>query len=228
MCHILPQALYTSLLPRFAGKAVYLTGHSQGGARAALVSMWREKKFGEILPTYTFAGTGLQCAVRYSLPSAYADDVDIARAHPQITQYVHALDPYGWIDHQAGRVCVYGVDDLRGTRGAGGTLRGGGFSPTRAFCERIIGYSGPQLLLPGSALASDFAACRYFTHWSSSLGYWSSVFHALVFVPSSPRTPSCPKQDAVLGEDGTTDVCTRPFYECTSVLVENPSNYPTE
>lgn len=88
-----------------------LTGHSQGGTRAALVSMWRKKKFAETIPAYTFAGTGVQCAVRGALPKAYSDDVDVTVAHAQITQYVHALDPYGWIDHQppGTQICSYGT-----------------------------------------------------------------------------------------------------------------------
>ena len=49
-----------------------------------------------------------------------------------------------------------------------------------------MGYSGAQLLLPGGKLQENFAACRYFTHWSASLSYWL-------------------EKDEVLLADGSTD-----------------------
>ena len=99
----LTKQIFTALLPTVdATKTLYITGHSQGGGRASLVAMWREKKFAEIIPTYTFDGVGVQCAVRYALPTAYAADVDVGVGHAQITQYAHVLDAYGRMDYQVG------------------------------------------------------------------------------------------------------------------------------
>eukprot|EP00392_Amoebophrya_sp_AT5.2_P014123 g14261.t1 len=175
----LTKQLVDAILPTVAGKNLYLTGHSQGGGRAQLVSMWLEKQKGMTVPTYTFDGVGVQCAVRYALPAAYAADVDVTVLHPQITQYVHALDAYGQMDFQGGRVCKYGTGELRDRTT---------YSAARDFCERSVGWAGARLLV-GPLFEEEeknFAMCRYFTHWSTSV-----VFYL--------------EQDAVLLADGTTD-----------------------
>jgi hypothetical protein len=166
-------------LPDGAGTSgnVYLTGHSQGGGRASLASMWIKKSWNKEYQTYVFSAVGTQCAVRYALPDVYASDVDVTAVHSHITNYVHVLDAYGRMDYGNGEVCLFGQTDLRDTTK---------FSPTKHFCERSVGYSGPTLLLPFSEKENDFAMCRYYTHWSSAVNKWLS-------------------DDTVLLADGTTD-----------------------
>lgn len=156
---------------------VYITGYSQGGGRASLVSMWLEQTDGIAYETYVFGAVGVQCAVRYALSEAYAEDVDVSKLHPQITQYVHALDAYGNMDYQVGNVCKYGVTHLRDFANPSGV---------RDFCARSIGRSGPQLLSPSSEYEKHASMCRYFTHWVESVTYWLG-------------------QDDLLDEDGVTD-----------------------
>ncbi|CAD7935048.1 unnamed protein product [Amoebophrya sp. A25] len=174
----LTKQLVESVLPQVSGKNFYITGHSQGGGRASLVSMWLEKTKGMTVPTYTFDGVGVQCAVRYALPAAYEADVDVTILHPQITQYVHALDAYGRMDYQAGRVCKFGTTELQDTKR---------YSPAKDFCARSVGWSGSRLLLPVfEEQEKDFSMCRYFTHWSTAVTHYLD-------------------QDSVLNADGTTD-----------------------
>ena len=71
--------------------------------------MWLEKSENKIYDTYTFSGVGTQCAVRYALPALYEADVDVTVRHAQITQYTHALDPYGTMDYHTGKVCTFGI-----------------------------------------------------------------------------------------------------------------------
>jgi hypothetical protein len=87
---------------------VYITGHSGGGARAAMVSMWLEKDDSTAFPTYTFGAPGVQCAVRYSLPTVYSADMDVLSRHNNIKQYTHALDVIGRMDYHPGKVCLFG------------------------------------------------------------------------------------------------------------------------
>ena len=47
-----------------AREELLLTGHSQGGARASLVSMYLKKKYGVSYNTVTFAATGDLCCLR--------------------------------------------------------------------------------------------------------------------------------------------------------------------
>ena len=65
-----------------AEPTIYLTGHSQGGARASLVSMWLEKEDGIAYKTYALSPVGCQCFSRRLsfLPGSshnqnYLDDV---------------------------------------------------------------------------------------------------------------------------------------------------------
>lgn len=173
----LTKQLVTDILATHSGKTIYITGHSQGGGRAVLASMWLKKSQALTIPTYTFAGVGVQCAVRYALPDMYASDVDVTIRHENVVQYVHALDPYGQLDYQVGKVYKFGTADLRDEKI---------FSPTKSLCERVVGYSGATLLLPKGQPNRDFGMCRYFTHWS----------HAIVYHLSD---------DAILNPDGTTD-----------------------
>lgn len=77
-----------------------------------------------------------------------------------------------------GKTCLFGITDLRDPQR---------YSATKYFCERVVGHSGARLLLPIFSEEKDFAACRYFTHWASTMSeHWLA-------------------DDSVLNEDGTTD-----------------------
>lgn len=135
-----------------------ISGHSQGGARAALISMYLEKKYGEKHDTVTFAATGGSC---FSRDLAYTsgnmlDDVDPYVSHDQVTEYVHPLDVYGYLDYDVGDVCVYGTQGLAESR-------------AKKYCEPVFGHQAADLMVAGSVPGSDelsekFARCRYFTH----------------------------------------------------------------
>ena len=66
-----------------------LSGHSAGGTRAALASMYMKKMKSVTIPTVTFAATGSQCPPR-DLHSGknLLDEVDPYISHSQITEYV--------------------------------------------------------------------------------------------------------------------------------------------
>ncbi len=78
---------------KVAGDELIISGHSQGGTRAALASMFLHKSKGLRLQTVTFASTGPQCFARqlYSNSNMLAD-VDPFQQHPQITEYVVSFD----------------------------------------------------------------------------------------------------------------------------------------
>merc|ERR1719424_1389785 len=62
----LTQRIVRDVLPknRDDDKQIIFAGHSQGGFRAAMASMWLEKFDGTIYPVYSLAGTGTQCVSR--------------------------------------------------------------------------------------------------------------------------------------------------------------------
>jgi hypothetical protein len=161
---------------------VYITGHSQAGARAAMVSMWLEKDDSVSYPTYTFNAPGVQCAVRYSLPAVYGVDMDISVRHAQIKQYVHAMDALGRMDYHPGSVCKYGTTD----NGFSGLSGSSDYSSARLACEPLVGRDGASLVRTDSEEAGELAQCQYFTHSSTSVKHFLD-------------------QDAILNADGTTD-----------------------
>lgn len=82
---------------------VKFTGHSQGGAIAALMSMYIAKSRGKIIDTVTFDAVGGACWAReLGWPDQdganYLDDVDAYRYHPYITDYADAYDVWGNMD----------------------------------------------------------------------------------------------------------------------------------
>lgn len=157
-----------------------ITGHSQGGGRAALVSMYLDKKYGKKFQTVTFAAVGGQCWSRdlYGTDGNMLDDVDPYKTHSQVTDYVHPLDIYGHIDYDVGRMCSFKTTDIAVSR-------------AKKYCEKIWGYKATRIHssggVPGTEdLALDFSRCKYFTH------SWESAIHYL-------------SDDSVLLADGTTD-----------------------
>ena len=74
-----------------------LTGHSQGGTRAQLASMYLQKEYGIQVPTVSFAATGAACMARqlFDTSGNLLQDVNPFAAHDQIVEYVRPLDPWG-------------------------------------------------------------------------------------------------------------------------------------
>jgi hypothetical protein len=131
------------VLATSSGK-VYLTGHSKGGALAALTSMWLAQETGIRYPTYALEATGYQCWANRAL----RDDVDSSDPHPQIVTYRDALSHYARLDRPVGRVVIYGVDAAR---------------VGVPWCSKIVGYPGAQVFVRPSVLLAA-ARCRYFHH----------------------------------------------------------------
>jgi len=163
---------------------LYLTGHSQGGSRANLVSMYFEKRYNDVINTTTFGAMGGSCFARGNAGfggSWHMDltaDVDPFIHHPQITEYVHVLDALGFIDYDPGTQCIFGTSDVQS-------------SPAGRWCAHMFGYSGSHLFSAGNIPGTDeiktsFERCRYFTH------VWQPLVQAL-------------SNENYLFEDGTTD-----------------------
>lgn len=135
-------------------ETLYITGHSQGGGRAALSSMYLEKKFNKTIETVTFAATGGGCFSRkLSLTGGtMLDDVNPYVVHEQVTDYVHPLDIYGHLGYDVGRQCTYGTTDIKYSRAA-------------KYCKAAFQSTGP-ILISGidPDLDRKFRQCRYFTH----------------------------------------------------------------
>jgi len=173
-------SVYSGLDPEMEG-TLYITGHSQGGSRAALSSMYLEKKFGEKFETITFAAVGGACFSR-NLTFTGGDmleDVNPFASHEQVTDYVHPLDIYGHFDYDVGRRCSFGHTGIKTSRAA-------------KYCRDAFLHTGPTLMLAvlnstfDPQLATKFAQCRYFTHSTMDLS------HELML-------------DDILYEDGSTD-----------------------
>lgn len=164
---------------------LHLSGHSQGGMRAALVSMYYEKKYNETVEAITFSGIGTSCLARGSgevglgltWHGDLTADVDPFIHHPQITDYTHVLDPLGFMDYDAGTQCILGTSDIAD-------------SGARRWCEGVIGYA-PSTFFTAGALGRDdidlsLKQCAYNVHNREA------VFQML-------------NNDNYLFEDGTTD-----------------------
>jgi hypothetical protein len=146
------------------GKIV-ISGHSQGGFNANMVSMWLEKEDDAIYNSYAFSGTGTQCAARQLSTGSfhtngydYLDDVDPYVLHPQLTTFCHPLDGFCNLDYANGRVCSYG-DSLFGTNRSGG-------SDLEAIYANIVGYDGPLMNIDKIHAGPKkwFLESRYWTH----------------------------------------------------------------
>mmetsp|Transcript_59910 Transcript_59910/g.122971 ORF Transcript_59910/g.122971 Transcript_59910/m.122971 type:complete len:561 (-) Transcript_59910:112-1794(-) len=154
-----------------SGDSLLFTGHSQGGTRAALASMYMDKK-GNSYDAITFAATGPQCMARLMHSDAdLVQDVDPFKQHPQITEYVHVLDPWGQaLGLEVGNECRYGVGNIEASR-------------AYKYCRKTWGYPGPylwfnegadalaagDLTLQDKDVANAFTQCRYFTHYMQTM-----------------------------------------------------------
>lgn len=165
-------------------RTLVLTGHSQGGTRAQFASMYLRKKTGISHPAITFAATGSSCAARmlYNSENGILDDVDPFVPHPDMTDYVHPLDPWGHtmlgLDN-GGKVCFWGTSALKRAEEEGPEATDGAYK----YCSRVYGYSAPAIILArvgmslplgggnvhdAERLNKDFRRCRYFTHMAET------------------------------------------------------------
>mmetsp|Transcript_56549 Transcript_56549/g.127857 ORF Transcript_56549/g.127857 Transcript_56549/m.127857 type:complete len:596 (-) Transcript_56549:91-1878(-) len=170
-----------------AGEAFYITGHSQGGARAALTSMYLEKQHGTKYTTTTFAAVGGTC---FSRNIAYTSenmlsDVDPFVTHDQITEYVHALDIFGHFDIDPGTTCVYGTTNIASSK-------------AKKYCEQVFGYNGPDLMVAG-----NFGGVGDFLGPSEALQH--KLKRCLYFTHNTVSVDADIDNDVYLYEDGTTD-----------------------
>mmetsp|Transcript_28448 Transcript_28448/g.69224 ORF Transcript_28448/g.69224 Transcript_28448/m.69224 type:complete len:321 (+) Transcript_28448:452-1414(+) len=120
-------------------RTLVISGHSQGGTRAQLASMYLHHKYDVKVPTVSFAATGSACMARHLFHSKanFLQDVDPAVAHDHITEYVHPLDPWGNSmlgQDNGGQACYYGTSYLSRPH------------PTFKYCSEIYGWSGPTLI----------------------------------------------------------------------------------
>mmetsp|Transcript_57431 Transcript_57431/g.117561 ORF Transcript_57431/g.117561 Transcript_57431/m.117561 type:complete len:541 (-) Transcript_57431:47-1669(-) len=148
-----------------AGGTLTFSGHSQGGTRAHLASMYLRKTWGVSVPAISFGATGAQCFPRQlGTKSNLLHDVNPGELHPQVVDYAHPLDTYGnALGLEVGRVCYYhNATSLVG-------------SAALRHCTKVWGYPGPtlmyvadgfqQLLTAGERqIKRDFEVCRYLTH----------------------------------------------------------------
>jgi hypothetical protein len=146
-------------------ETIMISGHSQGGTRAQLMSMYLRKSRGWSVETVSMSATGAKCMASLVMndDANYLDDVEPDIDHPQITDYAHVFDPWGNMlgEDAGGWQCNYGSTDLLESR-------------AYKYCERIFGLAGPTLiaadggvLIPGGAddtSSLDFRLCRLFTH----------------------------------------------------------------
>lgn len=132
-----------------------VTGLGDAGTMASLAAMWHKKQTGNALKTYIFGGGGVQCTLRNG--ATFLSDVDLTDTHANIVTYLHTLDVIGNIDFPVGKTCVYGTTDAA-------TVTSG----ARVFCERLVGFSGADMLLPTGQAHAGFKQCVYFTRMAQA------------------------------------------------------------
>ncbi|KAA0147269.1 hypothetical protein FNF31_07623 [Cafeteria roenbergensis] len=136
-------------------RPVYITGYSQGGARAQLASMMLAHEDGVRYNTTTIAATGVQCASQHiflsprSLREAFLG-VPWEDHSDHIVTYTHVLDPYSAIDYNFGMRCVFGTRDVAASFAA-------------KFCKDIVGYG---LGVAGAFHEEALSLCSFITHSS--------------------------------------------------------------
>ena len=175
---------------KHGNRTLVLTGHSQGGTRAQLASMYLHQKNGIQCPTVTFAATGSACLSRlmFDTDANLLDDVDPFVMHDHMVDYVHPLDPWGnamlGVDN-GGDVCFWGSADARRAQQAFVVELGAKniTDNSYTYCSEIYGWSGATLIAaqagvyaPGGVngvdareLTRNFGRCRYFTHMAESV-----------------------------------------------------------
>lgn len=158
-----------------------ITGHSQGGTRAQLASMYLHHQTNIKHPTVTFAATGSECAAQmlFAKRANILDDVDVFVAHEHMQEYVHPLDPWGnsmlGVDVSGGQTCFWGKVK---SSPKGDTHLTNIETTADRYCSHVYGYSGPVLIAAeADMLARDvdhelkhqFRRCRYYTHAMESI-----------------------------------------------------------
>lgn len=141
--------------PADPSRPVYITGYSQGGARAQLASLMLAHEDGVRYNTTTIAATGVQCASQHlflsprSLREAFLG-VPWEDHSDHIVTYTHVLDPYSAIDYNYGMRCVFGTRDVAN-----------GFAAR--FCKDVVGYG---LGVAGAFHETALSLCSFTTHSS--------------------------------------------------------------
>ncbi|GMH89151.1 hypothetical protein TrVE_jg11726 [Triparma verrucosa] len=180
----------------------YITGHSQGGARASLVSMWLEKEDNVKYRTYAMSPVGVSCFSRKLsfLPGStegenLLHDVDPTYIHDQIVSYYHPFDFYALMDYQVGTVCKYGTSRLHTD------LEGG--SDLMHWVDKTVGYTGPELMVDmfQTIPADVFGKTRFWTH---SILWMNIIFeNATILLPDGTTDGGCSNE--VLIPEGDPD-----------------------
>jgi cbb3-type cytochrome oxidase subunit 3 len=151
-------------------RTLILTGHSQGGTRAQLASMYLQQAYGIQVPTVSFAATGAACVARllFDTSGNLLQYVNPFIPHDQMVEYAHPLDPWGNAmlgQDTGGQVCYVGIVDDESDGG----------DPALEYCSKIYGWPGPALVAnehsptPNLELKHNFQRCRYFTHDSKAM-----------------------------------------------------------
>ena len=136
-----------------ASAPVYLTGFSQGGARAQLAALLLAHEDGVRYNTTTMAATGVQCASKSlflsgrSMTDAFFGG-SLGDHSDHVVTYTHVLDPYAAIDYNVGTRCVMGTRDVAG-------------SFVEDFCGPVVGYS---LGVAGGFHGAALGLCTFSTH----------------------------------------------------------------
>eukprot|EP00980_Cylindrotheca_fusiformis_P024915 scaffold12720_cov152-Cylindrotheca_fusiformis.AAC.4 len=160
-------------------RTLVLTGHSQGGTRAQLASMYLQHTYGDDIqvPTVSFAATGAACMARrlFHTSGNLLQDVNPFVPHNQIVEYVHPLDPWGnaMLGQDAGgQVCYFGLVVGNKEEDKDDEMN---HDPALEYCSKIYGWPGPILVanehrpVPNVDLVHNFQRCRYFTHDSKAM-----------------------------------------------------------
>eukprot|EP01064_Diplonema_japonicum_P035334 TRINITY_DN763_c13_g1_i1.p1 TRINITY_DN763_c13_g1~~TRINITY_DN763_c13_g1_i1.p1 ORF type:complete len:581 (+),score=185.62 TRINITY_DN763_c13_g1_i1:58-1800(+) len=108
-----------------AGFQTALTGHSLGGARAAVASM-KLKESNITVTATTFGSTGSACWPRRNYFGYSAVNTSVSN-QPQVTEYTHPIDTYGnALGRDVGRHCFWGKANIEN-------------SMAKKYCEPISG-----------------------------------------------------------------------------------------
>jgi hypothetical protein len=215
-------------------RTLLLTGHSQGGTRAQLASMYLHHHRNITPTTITFAATGSACAARlFFSNSNLLQDVNPYTEYNHLTDFVHPLDPWGnsMLGDDNGQVCYWG----------------GGFhhldmnipeSPNDEsvyeYCSQIYGWSGPTLIAAqagaysglggaqGVQIKQNFQRCRYFTHSAEAI-LMGLLFSRIVrTIVAGGRTGqslvSCGSRDSPGGSRGS--------MSCRAPIARGRNGYP--
>lgn len=169
--------VYAEALAR--NQTMVLTGHSQGGTRAQLASMYLQKEHGVQIPTVSFAATGAACMARllFDTSANLLQDVDPFSGHDQIVEYVYPLDVWGnsMLGEDGTRTCYISSKPALKMTEANGTVEGNRIDSAHEYCSQVYGWPGPILLanehspIADEELKRDFQRCRYFTHNSVAI-----------------------------------------------------------